>query len=109
MPFGNERRRIVFDTPNERIGPDRIDFLPEDRVGCSQRSEEEGRTIKHYYGRLLGRKFLDKDGSTRTMSSEDILVVSPYNVPVNYLKSILPAGARLQTVDKFQGQEASSC
>ena len=36
----------------------------------------------------------------------DILVVSPYNVQVNHLKSILPAGARVGTVDKFQGQEA---
>ncbi len=36
----------------------------------------------------------------------DILVVSPYNVQVNHPKSILPAGARVGTVDKFQGQEA---
>ena len=37
---------------------------------------------------------------------ENILVVAPYNVQVNYLKSILPDGARVGTVDKFQGQEA---
>jgi uncharacterized protein len=103
---GNERRRIVFDAPIDRIGPDGIYFLPEDHIGCSQKSEEEGRTIKQYYGRLLGRQFVDRDGSTRAMSGEDILVVSPYNVQVNYLKSILPAGARVGTVDKFQGQEA---
>ena len=37
---------------------------------------------------------------------EDILVVSPYNVQVNHLKSVLPPGAKVGTVDKFQGQEA---
>ena len=33
-------------------------------------------------------------------------MVTPYNVQVNYLKSILPDGAMVGTVDKFQGQEA---
>jgi len=40
------------------------------------------------------------------MGVDDILVVSPYNVQVNYLRSILPAGTRVGSVDKFQGQEA---
>ena len=30
----------------------------------------------------------------------------PYNIQVNYLISILPKGARVGTIDKFQGQEA---
>jgi len=34
------------------------------------------------------------------------LVVAPYNVQVNYLKSILPEGSKIGTIDKFQGQEA---
>ena len=41
------------------------------------------------------------------MGVADILVVTPYNVHVNYLGSILPQGARVGTVDKFQGQESS--
>jgi uncharacterized protein len=32
--------------------------------------------------------------------------VTPYNVQVNYLRMILPEGARVGTVDMFQGQEA---
>ena len=40
------------------------------------------------------------------MNEEDILVVAPYNVQVNYLKSILPKGAKVGTIDKFQGQQA---
>ena len=34
------------------------------------------------------------------------MVISPYNMQVNYLRSILPAGAQVGTVDKYQGQEA---
>ena len=39
------------------------------------------------------------------MTLEDVLVVAPYSVQVNELKARLPAGARVGTVDKFQGQE----
>jgi len=34
------------------------------------------------------------------------LIVSPYNAQVSALAQRLPAGARVGTVDKFQGQEA---
>ena len=37
----------------------------------------------------------------------DILVVSPYNMQVNLLRSCLPKSAHVGTVDKFQGQEAA--
>lgn len=40
------------------------------------------------------------------MTPDNILVVAPYNMQVNRLKETLPAGARVGTVDKFQGQEA---
>jgi superfamily I DNA and/or RNA helicase len=37
------------------------------------------------------------------------LVVTPYYAQVNLLTRMLPAGARIGTVDKFQGQEAPVC
>ena len=40
------------------------------------------------------------------MTLENILIVAPYNMQVNLLKRMLPGGARIGTVDKFQGQEA---
>lgn len=40
------------------------------------------------------------------LSTEDILVVTPYNAHVALLTTRLPQGARVGTVDKFQGQEA---
>jgi superfamily I DNA and/or RNA helicase len=39
------------------------------------------------------------------MALEDVLVVAPYNMQVNHLRSVLPNGAHVGTVDKFQGQE----
>ena len=49
----------------------------------------------------------DKDGVVHPMTAANILVVAPYNVQVNLLKRLLPADARIGTVDKFQGQEAA--
>lgn len=40
------------------------------------------------------------------MTSDNVLVVAPYNAQVNLLKRVLPPGAKIGTVDKFQGQEA---
>jgi uncharacterized protein len=102
----NARRRIIFESPIDGITPLGIHFLPVLHTGCSQKSEEEGLKIKEYFRKLVGQQFVDKDGSARLMTTDDILVVSPYNVQVNHLKTILPAGARVGTVDKFQGQEA---
>jgi uncharacterized protein len=41
------------------------------------------------------------------ITQKDILVVAPYNLQVNLLKQLLPEGAQIGTVDKFQGQEAA--
>ena len=58
-----------------------------------------------------GMPSLASDGSTArdrrdAITPDDILVVAPYNVQVNLLRTRLPNGARVGTVDKFQGQEA---
>ncbi len=42
------------------------------------------------------------------MTIDNVLVVAPYNAQVNLLKSMLPAGARVGTIDKFQGQQAEA-
>jgi len=103
---GNSQRHLIFDTPVKGITPDGIHFIPVNHTGCSQKSAEEGAIIKECYQALLQQKFHDKDGSVRRLQTDDILVVSPYNVQVNHLRAILPPGARVGTVDKFQGQEA---
>lgn len=103
---GNAKRKLVFKSPIEGVTTQGIHFLPVNHTGCSQKSEEEGAVIKHCYQQLLGQEFEDGEGGCRIIGPDDILVVSPYNVQVNHLKSVLPAGARVGTVDKFQGQEA---
>jgi uncharacterized protein len=102
----NPKRRLIFASPIDGITPEGIHFLPVIHSGCSQKSEEEGAVIKHRFELLLGQEYDDGQGNVRRMTPDDILVVSPYNVQVNYLKSVLPGGARVGTVDKFQGQEA---
>jgi superfamily I DNA and/or RNA helicase len=40
------------------------------------------------------------------VENKDFLVVSPYNMQIRKLKSALPGGIQIGTVDKFQGMEA---
>ncbi len=54
-----------------------------------------------------GSEWADRDGARRALTLEDILIVAPYNSQVDALLSRLP-GARIGTVDRFQGQEASA-
>src|SRR5207249_8851567 len=55
---------------------------------------------------LVGVHWTDRDGATRAIAIADILVVAPYNAQVRRLIETLPDGAKIGTVDKFQGQEA---
>ena len=52
-------------------------------------------------------RFRDEMGQARQLTLDDILVVAPVNAHVQRLGAALPAGARVGTVDRFQGQEAS--
>ena len=83
-----------------------IRFLEVNHDGCSQRSEVEARLIKELFENLLAQSYTDRHGQTHPMGIDNILVVAPYNQQVNLLKRLLPEGARVGTVDKFQGQEA---
>ncbi len=40
------------------------------------------------------------------MQLQDVLIVAPYNAQVRRIRSMLPDGARVGSVDKFQGQQA---
>ena len=53
-----------------------------------------------------GSTWTDRDGDQRPLTLDDILIVAPYNNQVNRLTDRLP-GAKVGTVDKFQGQEAA--
>jgi uncharacterized protein len=83
-----------------------VRFVEVAHQGCAQRSAEEADRLRRTYDALLGQRWRDRRRQERVIGVNDILVVSPYNMQVNLLQSVLPAGSRVGTVDKFQGQEA---
>ncbi|QEC47552.1 TM0106 family RecB-like putative nuclease [Baekduia soli] len=71
------------------------------------RSPEEADRIASELELLLdGGTCVGRDGRRRPLTLDDVLVVAPYNLQVRCLKARLPEGARVGTVDRFQGQEA---
>ena len=81
-------------------------WLPVEHVGRSQSSVEEADAIAAAVGELVGSPFTDVDGTSRPLEEGEVLVVAPYNAQVRMLRSRLPAGVPVGTVDKFQGQQA---
>lgn len=103
----NALRALVLDTAaHPLLKPAGIVHAPIRHEGCSQRSEPEANLVFELYASALRQRYTDKDGVERGMTADNVLVVAPYNSQVNLLRRLLPEGARVGTVDKFQGQEA---
>ena len=83
-------------------------FVPVEHAGNQTEAPEEVENISLIVGELLrsGATWTNKRGETSALTLEDILIVAPYNAQVSAIATGLPAGARVGTVDKFQGQEA---
>jgi predicted RecB family nuclease len=83
-------------------------FVPVKHFGNQTESAEEVEKIVEFMNGLLGERatWTDKTGKKLILKLEDVLVVAPYNAQVSALSRQLPAGSRVGTVDKFQGQEA---
>lgn len=84
-------------------------FEPVEHQGNSNRSDEEVARVVALFKRFLatGSQFTNHERQQTALSADDILIVAPYNAQVNALADALPSGARVGTVDKFQGQEAA--
>lgn len=102
----NVQRLILGKDAHPLLKPTGIRFVAADHDACSQRSEEEAGIVSELYRSLLKQRYVDKKGKMHRITADNILVVAPYNMQVNLLRRILPEGARVGTVDKFQGQEA---
>lgn len=100
---------LLDDRRAKQFPPAGLRFIPVTHEGNSQSSDEEAAAVRKAYVALVGQTFRDRDGKSRKITTADILVVSPYNAHVNLLSRTLPEGARVGTVDKFQGQEAPVC
>ncbi len=106
-PSTAERYLVLQGDAHPAIQPAGLVFLSVPHDGCTQSSEAEAQAVAGVVASLLQQQVRRKDGSVSALSLEEILVVAPYNMQVNLLRQRLPQGARIGTVDKFQGQEAA--
>ncbi len=101
-----QRHLVLSPDAHPILKPAGLAVLEIDHAGCTQASLEEAKAIDDLVRSLLGQSLHDKDGEVRRLTLDDILIVAPFNAQVNLLRKQLPDGARIGTVDKFQGQEA---
>lgn len=97
---------VLDENAHPALKPTGIRYLPVEHDACSQKSAEEAGVVSELVANLLTQRYRNKEGNIKPITLNDILIVAPYNMQVNLLKRILPNGARVGTVDKFQGQEA---
>ncbi|PRX92262.1 TM0106 family RecB-like putative nuclease [Allonocardiopsis opalescens] len=79
--------------------------------GRTTHSPEEVAAVVARVDELVGRTWHDPgEEAPRPLAAEDVMVVAPYNRQVRALRTALAEaghpGARVGTVDRFQGQEA---
>jgi predicted RecB family nuclease len=103
---GTERRVLLLDGQRPEVPDSGLMFCPVEHDGNSQSSDEEAAQVKALFAYFLRQRYVDSKGEEHSINIENILVVAPYNLQVQLLKQVLPVGARVGTVDKFQGQEA---
>jgi uncharacterized protein len=82
-------------------------YLPVVHHGNQNCSPEEASAIGRLVESILGSgaTWIDRDGEQRPVTLDDMIIITPYNAQVFEIQRRLP-GARVGTVDKFQGQEA---
>jgi uncharacterized protein len=101
----NQKQRLNCEGLLDGTG---LRFGPVVHAGNQNESPEEVEQVAKLIGTLLrdSSTWTSKTGQTRLLTLDDILVVAPYNAQVSALAAKLPAGSRVGTVDKFQGQQA---
>jgi uncharacterized protein len=82
-------------------------FIPVRHEGNQNSAPEEVERVTGIVETLTqpGINWINDKGDTRPLALNDILIVAPYNAQVSDLAARMP-GARIGTVDKFQGQQA---
>jgi predicted RecB family nuclease len=102
-----QQKLILTSDAGGALAPTGLRFVAVEHEDNSQKSVEEAERLNEVYRALLGQCWVNQCGETKAIGVDDVLVVSPYNMQVNLLRKTLPTGARVGTVDKFQGQEAA--
>lgn len=82
-------------------------FLAVDHSGNQNCSPEEAEAVSRLVQTILAGNatWVDREGQENPLTLDDIVIITPYNAQVFEIQERLP-GARVGTVDKFQGQEA---
>jgi predicted RecB family nuclease len=83
-----------------------IIHIPVDHSGNTQASDEEVERIQEIVRDLLQARIVADKHGLRKVSLSDMMFVAPYNHQVRKLQEALGRGAKVGSVDKFQGQEA---
>lgn len=96
----------VPNTAHPLIKSHGIVYAPIEHMDCAQTSDQEAQLIQALITELLKTTYFDNKGAEHPITLSDILVITPYNAQVQNLLRHCPAGTRVGTVDKFQGQEA---
>jgi len=83
-------------------------FVPAHHDANQSSSREEVEIVAELVRALIegGIRWRDREAQEHPLGLDDILVIAPYNAQVADLIARLPTGARVGTVDRFQGQEA---
>ena len=101
---GLERQQI---RSRGRLRGSGLRYVPVEHRGNQSSAPEEADAVRTLVTDLLDASptWIDRAGTERPLGLEDILIIAPYNAQVFELRDRMP-GARIGTVDKFQGQEA---
>jgi predicted RecB family nuclease len=104
-PSTAERHLVIRPGAHAALRTAGLSFVPVAHDGCTQSSRLEAETILKLIMEAC-KQTIVREGKENPITLKDILVVAPYNLQVNLLRQLLPEGAQVGTVDKFQGQEA---
>lgn len=101
---GCEKQIILSDGAIKGSG---LRYVAVEHSGNKSFSVEEAGAVTQIVMTLLrnNTRWVDRDGSEKVVTIDDIVIITPYNAQVFEIQQRLPA-ARVGTVDKFQGQEA---
>jgi uncharacterized protein len=99
------RQEVLSSSPLSGTG---LRLLDVRHAGDDSISEAEAAAVADLARQIVdaGTSWVDQRGQLQVLTWEDILIVAPYNAQVGAIQRLVPTGARVGTVDKFQGQEA---
>ena len=104
-----ETARRVVGGDDQVLSGSGVRWLPTPHTGNGPRSKEEAEVVADAVTALLQMTWRDVDGAQRRLTTDDVIVIAPYNAQVAEIQATLVRrlGERgnVGTVDKFQGRE----